>query len=121
MRWGDSIELLLKAKDAGQTVPALENRPKLIDSLVFNMNIFEDLGSDRRISSEGIPLPLSTMELEAYYRAYKIYEVETFDTFSENLRRIDNIWLKIRLDEISEKRKNQKAEANKGQPLPRKR
>lgn len=102
-------------QEGGMIVPALEDRPALLPSIVWFYECFQDLCNDRAVAPEGIPLSLTTGDIGEYFDRYELAEALTFEEFSEKIRLIDGVWLTATLEVIAQKRKDAEQQAkNKG-------
>ena len=105
--------MLLQMQEQGQSPPALQNRPTLIDRLHWFYACFFEMSSDRGYV-ENTPLRLTTGQIHTYWSAYRLYD---FEGFAQKMRLIDSVWhtkvLKKQADKAS------KPKTPSGSPPPR--
>lgn len=107
------MEMLLQMQEQGQTPPALENKPKLLDRLQWYFECFYELTGDRGYT-QGYPLSLSTRQIYDYWSIFGMYN---FEDFYSKIKLIDAVWMK-KTKEKSDKESESK-KAPKGSAPPR--
>lgn len=91
---------MLSQYEAGQAVPALENRPSIPKKYAWHYTCFEELCFDRQFVAGGmgpaIPRPLATGQIHTYYTAFELAKFGVdFADFYDGIREIDLKWLEI--------------------------
>ena len=95
---------------AGEGLPAIANSPELPQNLVFSLNAFLDLTSERQSGESLGPIPYS--KIREYVEEYG---VEDKDDFIAHIQALDNHYLERELDKTKAlMAKNKVRNSNKG-------
>lgn len=77
--WGDKLEMLERLQDQGIDPPALLNKPECSPWIVSYIMAYQRLSRTRRITAEGIWLPIQLTEIKAYLDLYDSdHDIEMF-------------------------------------------
>ena len=97
VRWGPHLEGLRKVRDAGGTVPVLDEQPSVPPELAHLWQAFADLHRSRAMGFSSGPIPLT--EIEAWLRLNGVGSMEETREYVDAVRALDDAYL----DEINRK------------------
>lgn len=108
-RWGEKVDILLAMKEQGAAVPALDNKPKLDESLLFDLNLFGEVQSARRYTY-GSPLPLSDQEIFSFLC---LHDLPDKLALVEQMKVVDRAWLHVQSEKQKRETKKTKTASSK--------
>lgn len=93
--------LLIKRRDRGEAVAALENVPVLHEDLVLIWNGFFELSRSRSYGY-GMPNPVTLADMEAWLNLNEVYDVSERKEAVRLFQAMDSKWLSTEADKRKE-------------------